>query len=75
MTVLYLVFLVGIFFFISANNTCLGNKCSHICALSATHAQGYRCLCPFGLELDSNSLNCSGKKKSSIKILCLCLYL
>ena len=46
---------------LSAQDHCLGNNCSHICALSASHPAGYRCLCPVGLELDTNGSQCRGR--------------
>ena len=44
-----------------ATNGCLNNShCSHICLLSATHAEGYRCVCPSGFELQENLRDCKG---------------
>ena len=43
-----------------ASNDCLGNNCSHICLLSSSHPEGYKCTCPPGLELDTNMNDCKG---------------
>jgi hypothetical protein len=44
----------------SATNDCLRNNCSHICLLSSTNPEGYRCACPSGFELDENLRECKG---------------
>ena len=43
-----------------ASNHCLGNNCSHICLLSSTRPEGYKCACPPGLVLDNNLSDCKG---------------
>ncbi len=54
-------FILSLFIIHTAYNDCLGNNCSHICVLSASHAShGYRCLCPVGLELDDTMSDCRG---------------
>ena len=53
--------IVTLFFSNTASDSCLGNNCSHICVLSATHQDGYSCLCPAGLELDDNMTECKGR--------------
>ena len=48
-------------FFLSANNTCSGSGCSHICLLSAARAEGFTCMCPDGYSLGENGRECNCK--------------
>ena len=47
--------------FISANNTCSGSGCSHICLLSAVRTEGFTCMCPDGFPLGENDKECNRK--------------
>jgi len=38
-----------------AANPCESNGCSHLCVATLNH---YRCLCPFGMRMDSDGRNC-----------------
>ena len=48
-------------FFLSANNTCSGSGCSHICLLSAARTEGFTCMCPDGYSLGENGRECNRK--------------
>ena len=49
---------------LAAYDDCLESTCSHVCLLSASHPDGYRCLCPPGLELSVNMTDCQGMLKN-----------
>ncbi len=39
-------------------NYCLKHNCSHLCVLRPS---GFSCKCPFGMELQSDKMNCRGE--------------